>query len=61
MTTVLPVPVTDESLVSDRCEALPDTVAHRFGGLVDRITLTMPADPATDAACEAAGPAIRAW
>lgn len=60
MTAVLPVPVTDESLVSDRCEVLPDAVAHRLGGLVDRITLIVPADTATDAACGAAGLAIRA-
>lgn len=52
--------VLDEFLVSGRYEDLPQALESRFGGLVDRISLTVPADPKDDAACAAAIAAIRA-
>jgi len=59
MSAALPDHVLDEFLVSGRYEELPEALASRFGGLVDRITLTVPADPKDDAACAAAVEAIR--
>ena len=60
MATALPDHVLDEFLVSGRYEDLPDALETRFGGLVDRITLTVPSDPKDDAACARAVAAIRA-
>ena len=60
MAAALPDHVLDEFLVSGRYEELPDALASRFGGLVDRITLTVPADPKDDAACAKSIAAIRA-
>lgn len=60
MAAALPDHVLDEFLVSGRYEELPDALASRFGGLVDRITLTVPSDPKDDAACARAIAAIRA-
>lgn len=52
--------VLDTFLVSGRYDELPEQLATRFGGLVDRITLTVPTDPANDAAVAEAIKAIRA-
>ena len=52
--------VLDTFLVSGRYDELPEQLATRFGGLVDRITLTVPTDPANDAAVTEAIKAIRA-
>ena len=52
--------VLDTFLVSGRYDQLPERLVSRFGGLVDRITLTVPNDPANDAAAAAAIRAIRA-
>ncbi|MDG3066670.1 TIGR03617 family F420-dependent LLM class oxidoreductase [Thauera mechernichensis] len=52
--------VLDTFLVSGRYDQLPEQLAARFGGLVDRITLTVPTDPANDAAAAEAIKAIRA-
>ncbi|MBV6422246.1 MAG: hypothetical protein NAOJABEB_00021 [Steroidobacteraceae bacterium] len=60
MPAALPDHVLDEFLVSGRYEELPEALATRFGGLVDRITLTVPLDANDDAACAAAVAAIRA-
>ena len=60
MAAALPDHVLDEFLVSGRYEELPDALASRFGGLVDRITLTVPSDPKNDAACAKSIAAIRA-
>ncbi len=60
MAAALPDHVLDEFLVSGRYEELPDALASRFGGLVDRITLTVPPDPKDDAACAKSIAAIRA-
>ena len=60
MAAALPDHVLDEFLVSGRYEELPDALASRFGGLVDRITLTVPSDPKDDAACAKSIAAIRA-
>lgn len=60
MSAALPDHVLDEFLVSGRYEDLPQALESRFGGLVDRISLTVPADPKDDAACAAAIAAIRA-
>lgn len=60
MPAALPDHVLDEFLVSGRYEEIPQALASRFGGLVDRITLTVPADPQHDRACAAAITAIRA-
>ena len=59
MAAALPDQVLDEFLVTGRYTELPDLLAGRFGGLVDRITLTVPADPANDAACAAAVDAMK--
>ena len=53
--------VLDTFLVSGRYDQLPERLGARFGGLVDRITLTVPNDPAHDAAAAEAIAAIRAW
>lgn len=53
--------VLDAFLVSGRYDQLPERLASRFGGLVDRITLTVPNDPAHDTAAAKAIAAIRAW
>ena len=60
MAAALPDHVLDEFLVSGRYEELPDALASRFGGLVDRITLTVPSDPNGDTACAKSIAAIRA-
>lgn len=60
MAAALPDHVLDEFLVSGRYEELPEALASRFGGLVDRITLTVPSDAKNDTACAAAVAAIRA-
>lgn len=52
--------VLDEFLVSGRYDQLPGMLVSRFGGLVDRITLTVAADPANDAATAAVIVATRA-
>lgn len=52
--------VLDAFLVSGRYDQLPALLVSRFGGLIDRITLTVPNDPANDAAAAAAIRAIRA-
>lgn len=53
--------VLDTFLVSGRYDQLPERLGSRFGGLVDRITLTVPSDPANDAATAEAIKAIRAY
>ncbi|MFT3759254.1 TIGR03617 family F420-dependent LLM class oxidoreductase [Thauera sp.] len=53
--------VLDTFLVSGRYDQLPERLASRFGGLVDRITLTVPNDPAHDTVAAEAIAAIRAW
>lgn len=53
--------VLDTFLVSGRYDQLPEQLAARFGGLVDRITLTVPTDPANDAAAAEAIRQIRAY
>ena len=59
----MPAVFTDEVLdtfvVSGRYDELPERIVSRFGGLVDRITLTVPNDPANDAGIAAAITAIR--
>lgn len=60
MANALPDAVLDEFLVSGRYEELPEALVTRFGGLVRRITLTVPSQPAHDAAHAAAIAAIRA-
>lgn len=52
--------ILDTFLVSGRYDELPERLVSRFGGLVDRITLTVPENPAHDAAAAAAIKAIRA-
>ena len=51
--------VLDTFLVCGRYDELPEHLLSRFGGLVDRITLTVPEDPANDAGAAAAIAAIR--
>lgn len=51
--------VLDEFLVSGRYDELPEALVSRFGALVDRITLTVPEDPANDEGIAAAITAIR--
>lgn len=51
--------VLDTFVVSGRYDQLPERLVSRFGGLVDRITLTVPNDPANDAGTAAAIEAIR--
>ena len=60
MAAALPDHVLDEFLVSGRYEELPEALSGRFGGLVERITLTVPADPKADTACARAIAAIKA-
>ena len=60
MAAALPDQVLDEFLVTGRYEELPGALAARFGGLVDRLTLTVPACPANDGACAVAVARIRA-
>lgn len=52
--------VLDQFLVTANYEELPEALASRFAGVVDRITLTVPHDPANDAAASVAISAIRA-
>ncbi|HQR03360.1 MAG TPA: TIGR03617 family F420-dependent LLM class oxidoreductase [Rhodocyclaceae bacterium] len=51
--------VLDEFLVTGRYEELPEALARRFAGLVDRITLTVPDNPDHDIAAARAIEAIR--
>lgn len=51
----------DIFLVSGRYDELPSAMNTRFGGLVDRVTLTVPNNPAHDAAAAAAIREIRAF
>lgn len=51
--------VLDTFVVSGRYDQLPERLVSRFGGLVDRITLTVPEDPANDEGAAAAIAAIR--
>lgn len=51
--------VLDTFLVCGRYDELPERLVSRFAGLVDRITLTVPSDPANDAAAAEAIRAIR--
>ena len=51
--------VLDTFLVSGRYDELPERLVSRFSGLVDRITLTVPEDPANDEGVAAAIAAIR--
>ncbi|HQX79726.1 MAG TPA: TIGR03617 family F420-dependent LLM class oxidoreductase [Steroidobacteraceae bacterium] len=60
MAAALPDHVLDEFLVSGRYEELPEALSSRFGGLVDRVTLTVPAEPKDDTACARAIAAIKA-
>lgn len=60
MPAALPDHVLDEFLVSGRYQDLPRVLESRFGGLVDRISLTVPANPEDDTACTAAIAALRA-
>lgn len=53
--------VLDTFLVSGRLDELPERLGSRFSGLVDRITLTVPNDPANDLATAAAIEAIRTY
>lgn len=53
--------VLDTFLVSGRYDELPSAMNTRFGGLVDRVTLTVPNNPAHDAAAAAAIREIRAF
>ncbi len=52
--------ILDTFLVTADYDALPKTMVERFNGLVDRVTLTVPNDPANDAGCARAIAAIRA-
>ncbi|MCX7162188.1 MAG: TIGR03617 family F420-dependent LLM class oxidoreductase [Rhodocyclales bacterium] len=60
MPAALPDTLLDEFLVSARYDQLPEILLARFGGLVDRITLTVPENPAHDQATAAAIAATRA-
>ena len=55
----LPDHVLNEFLITGHYDELPDALNDRFGGLVDRIVLTAPADPAHDAAAAVAITKIR--
>lgn len=57
--TALPDHVLDEFVVTGCYQDLPGELARRFGGLVDRITLTVPAAEKDDPACAEAIMAIR--
>lgn len=59
MSAALPDEVLDAVLVSGRYEELPEMLAARFGGLADRITMTVPDDPTDDPIAAAAIAAIR--
>ena len=59
MAGVLPDEVVDEFVVSGLYEQLPSSLATRFAGLVDRISMPVPADPVDDSHVTAALPAIR--
>ena len=59
MAGVVPDELVDEFIVSGLYEQLPSSLASRFGGLVDRISMPVPADPAEDDCVAAALPAIR--
>ena len=59
MPSLLSDAVVDEFLVSGRFEVLPEVLASRFQGLVQRITLTVPPQPENDRANAAAIEAIR--
>lgn len=50
MARAFPDHVLDEFLVSGRHEEIPDALASRFGGLVDRLVLPAPADAKDDSA-----------
>ncbi|MNG32769.1 hypothetical protein D3C84_1188610 [compost metagenome] len=52
--------VLDQFLVSAQYEELPEALASRFMGVADRVTLTVPNDPANDAAVSLVISAIRA-
>lgn len=60
MAKALPDEVLDAVLVSGRYDELPEALASRFGGLVDRITMMVPDDPVQDSMASAAIGAIRA-
>ena len=60
MSAALPDTLLDEFLVSGTYQQLPEILLARFGGLVDRITLTVPENPANDQATAAAIAATRA-
>lgn len=51
--------ILDTFLVSADYNGLPQEMVSRFNGLVDRVTLTVPNDPANDADCARAIAAIR--
>lgn len=51
--------ILDTFLVSADYDQLPDALVSRFNGLLDRITLTVPSDPANDEACARAIAATR--
>lgn len=51
--------ILDAFLVSADYGQLPEALVSRFNGLLDRITLTVPNDPANDSACAEAITAIR--
>lgn len=52
--------ILDTFLLSANYQELPQAMVSRFSGLVDRVTLTVPNDPANDAGCAKAIEAIRA-
>ena len=52
--------ILDTFLLSANYQELPQAMVSRFNGLVDRVTLTVPNDPANDAGCAKAIEAIRA-
>ncbi|WP_177424271.1 hypothetical protein [Pseudomonas sp. MYb185] len=51
--------ILDTFLITADYEQLPKAMVSRFGGLVDRVTLTVPNDPAHDSLCAQAIKAIR--
>lgn len=59
MADLLPDELVDEFIVSGLYEELPSSLASRFGGLVDRISMPVPADSAEDVRVTAVLPAIR--
>jgi probable F420-dependent oxidoreductase len=60
MSAAVPDDITEAFTTIGTFDEVPRLLADRFGGLVDRITMTVPADPAHDAACAACLDAIRA-